>query len=514
MVRRHASSWATDVQARKARCRRELRGVRPRPSGARSTSGPSIPIMTSPSSQSRSSSRTTARPLRRALTADDGFSLIEVIATALVTVLLGAAMATGLIAQAHASGDQQMRSEADALVNQDQDRLRGVTDQALSNLASTGPTTSNPQVVGNESYTITSSAAYQTSAGSSSCASSSTAYFKISSQVSWTESFANNSTQTVSANSLLTRPVTGQLQTLVTDQTNAGGLAGVSVTATPPSGSSFPGQTGTTDSTGCSLFAGLGVANYAVTASKPGWVTPQNATTAYATARGDEHRVSRHPDPGPRRSGRPARSPPNFQAASPSAPGQADGVMYSGTGVGYPSVSGQGSTTTLPAASQTASSLFPFETTAGSRSTPTTTHFMAANAHLRALQRPISPRPRLPRARPPPRRSRSPSSISSRFWAMASAFSPATSCSPTALVAASTVTRRPLPRPVAGSGIGATAPGRPAGWQAPASHTRLRARCSRCAPISTYHLRLRHPSGSPPATTTGPRRPRTRASPR
>ncbi len=306
-----------------------------------------------------------ARAPRRVASVEAGFSLIEVLATALVTILLSLGVATALIAQTHSSGDQQLRSQANTLVNQDQDRLRGMSDEALSNLASNGSATAT-QTVGNETFTITSSASYQDALGNSSCKSSSVDYFKINSQVSWTEAFAGNSTQTVSADGLLARPVTGQLETLVTDQTGAG-LPGVSVTATPPSGSSASTQSGVTDSTGCSVFAGLGVTNsttsYTVTAAKSGWVTPQNlptaSTTAAITNTGSTATAAFT-------LGQAGSVTANFQAASPSAAGQADGVMYSGTGPGYSTVTGQGTTSTLPAATQTASSLFPFESTAGS----------------------------------------------------------------------------------------------------------------------------------------------------
>ena len=301
-----------------------------------------------------------ARPRCGTPASQDGFSLIEVLVTALIVALLATAVSTALIAQTHSSGDQQLRSQANTLVNQDQDRLRGLSDQALSSLASNGSATST-QTAGNQSYTITSSASYQDSSGNSSCASGSVDYFKINSTASWTEAFAGGSTRTASADSLLARPVTGELQTVVKDQTGSA-LPGVSVSATPTGGSTAS-QSGLTDSTGCSVFAGLSAGPYTVTASKSGYVTPTNTTPASSSQSvTDTGSVASAPFT----IGQAGSVTANFQAASPSAPGQADGLMYSGTGPGYQTVAGHGSTTTLPAAAQTAASLFPFESTANS----------------------------------------------------------------------------------------------------------------------------------------------------
>ena len=259
-----------------------------------------------------------------------GFTLIEVLVTALITGLLATATATALISQTHSSGDQRLRAQADTFVNQDQDRLRGLTDQLLSNLASSGPSSRSISVNG-ASFTVTSSAAYQDSSGTSSCASGSVDYFKVVSTVRWSESF-NNSTPAASAESLISRPVTGQLQTSVSDQTGAS-LAGVAVTATPSSGPG--GQTGQTDGAGCSLFAGLAAGPYTDRVAKSGYVDSSNSaspsqspsvtasgTTASATfVLGLAGSLS-------------ATFKASTTAASPTYGGQADALSYSGSGAG------------------------------------------------------------------------------------------------------------------------------------------------------------------------------------
>ena len=318
--------------------------------------------MTSSSHPISVASESAARPQRAPATAQDGFSLIEVLVTALIVVLLSVGVASALIAQTHSSGDQALRSQANTLVSQDQDRLRGLSDQALSALASSGSTTST-QTVGSQTYTVTSSAAYQDSSGNSSCASSAVDYYKITSTATWTEAFASASTQTASSDSLLARPVTGQLETVVTDQTGAP-VQGAAVTATPSPGST-PSQSGLTDSTGCSVFAGLANGSYAVAAAKTGYVSPQNLSSATTTQSINNTGSSATAASAALTLGLGGTVTANFVAAAPSGGGQANGLGYTGGGPGYSSVSGAGTKTTLPAASQSAGPLFPFESTTG-----------------------------------------------------------------------------------------------------------------------------------------------------
>jgi type II secretory pathway pseudopilin PulG len=70
-----------------------------------------------------------------------GFTIIEVLVSALMVILIGTATAKALITTAHVSGDQRLRAEADAIATQDQERLRGLSDEQLNGLSQTRPVT-------------------------------------------------------------------------------------------------------------------------------------------------------------------------------------------------------------------------------------------------------------------------------------------------------------------------------------------------------------------------------------
>jgi Tfp pilus assembly protein PilV len=203
---------------------------------------------------------------RRRLAGEVGFTLIEVLVSALMLALVAGATATALIVTSHASGDQRLRSEAQQLVNEDQDRLRGYSDEQLSQL--NGHPTRQAVVGGTTgtTFTIASASSYEDTAGGSSCTSQGAAYYRIVSTVSWTEPYSSRADTNVSAESLISRPVTGDLLTNVQDQTGAA-VSGVTVKA---SGASP--QSALTDASGCILFAGLTPDAYTATASKTGYV--------------------------------------------------------------------------------------------------------------------------------------------------------------------------------------------------------------------------------------------------
>ena len=125
---------------------------------------------------------------------------------------------------------------------------------------------------------MASSAAFQDASGNSSCTSTAQDFYKTSTTVSWTEAYSQG-TQSVSADSMLSRPVVGILQNAVTDQTGAG-LPGVSVTAAPATGTTgLVGQSGQTDTAGCTVFTDMTAGSYNVTVSKAGYVD-QTAVSA------------------------------------------------------------------------------------------------------------------------------------------------------------------------------------------------------------------------------------------
>jgi Tfp pilus assembly protein PilV len=182
-----------------------------------------------------------------------GFTLIEVLVSALLVVLIASAGAAALISGAHFSADQRWRSEANALAAQDQERLRGLSDEQLAGLNQSRTVT----LPTGGSFKVSSTASFLDATGGSSCTSSATAYYRTVSTVTWTESTGAPPVP-VTVTSVLARPVSGDLLTQVTDDALAP-LAGATVTATGPSR-----QSATTDANGCVVFAGLTPGSYAV----------------------------------------------------------------------------------------------------------------------------------------------------------------------------------------------------------------------------------------------------------
>jgi Tfp pilus assembly protein PilV len=290
-------------------------------------------------------------PLRR-VGSEAGFSLIEVLVSALMVILIASAAATALIATGQFSGNQRSRSQADALASQDQERLRGLSDQQLSGLNQTLPVSLN-----GSTFSVHSTATYLDTTGASSCTSSTAAYYKIASTVTWTDSLSNQPAS-IAEESLLTRPVAGDLLTQATDQTGTP-LPGVGINAAGASN-----QTGTTDANGCVLFAGLTPGAYTVALTPPAGDVDLNGnsaptgtatvtTTSTATTLGNVFHFG------------PAGSiVGTFTSSTAGAAGEADGLSWLGGGSPFVMTGGfQVTPLTAPSAPQptfTTRSLFPF----------------------------------------------------------------------------------------------------------------------------------------------------------
>jgi prepilin-type N-terminal cleavage/methylation domain-containing protein len=291
---------------------------------------------------------------RRRLAGDAGFTLIEVLVSALLVALIAAAASKALITTTHASADQRLRSQADGLATQDQERLRGLSDQQLESLSQTRTST-----VGGTTFTVQSVATYLDTSGATSCASTAAAYFKIASTVTWSEGFTT-APASINEESLLSRPVTGDLLTQVTDQTG-GALSGVTITPTGPST-----QTATTDSKGCVMFAGLTPGLYSVAVGYAGYVDPngKSAPTGSATV---TTTGTAQPNNGAFRLGLAGSIVGTFRTAYPTSgplTGQGDGISWLGNLGSIPMSGGfQTAPTTdpsTPGAGYTTGSLFPF----------------------------------------------------------------------------------------------------------------------------------------------------------
>lgn len=302
-----------------------------------------------------SSSPTTASPARHlsgraTLGSEAGLTLIEVLVTALIVMLLAAATAQALISTAHFSGDQRIRSQADALASQDQQRLRGLSDEQLNGLNQ-----SRTQTVDGNDFTVKSVSSSLDTAGGSSCTSQAAASYKITSTVSWTEGFSNRTDTSVTEESLLARPVTGDLLAQVNDQTHQP-LPGVTVVASGPST-----QTATTDSNGCVLFAGLKPGIYATTLTDLGYVDPNGKAsppnnTATVTTSGVAN-----PAGNPFEMGLAGSIAGTFTTSTAGAGGEADGISWLGSGA-LDAMSGfQSTPISAPMTSLTTGPLFPFD---------------------------------------------------------------------------------------------------------------------------------------------------------
>ncbi len=197
--------------------------------------------------------------------AQDGFTLIEVLMSALIVTLIAGAVAGGLAANVKATGDQHRRTEAQALAQQDQERLKGLSAAQLDNLSQTYTSTQD-----NYKFTVSSRAWYLNSTSGASCSSAGGAgatYFKTISTVTWTDPTGTARTLATDE-SVITPPAGGSILAQFHDQTTAP-LSGVNVAASGPES-----DAATSDGNGCTIFTGLDTGNYNLTFTDTGYVDP------------------------------------------------------------------------------------------------------------------------------------------------------------------------------------------------------------------------------------------------
>jgi type II secretory pathway pseudopilin PulG len=289
-----------------------------------------------------------------------GFSIIEVLVSALLVILIASATARALISSSHFSGDQRFRSQADSVANQDQERLRGLSDQQLIQLDSASQT--RTVTLNSTTFTVTSSSSYLTTTGSSGCTSTAAAYYKVVSTVSWNEGFSSRPA-TLKEESVLSRPVSGDLPVVVTDQTGAG-LSGVAIVAT---GSST--QSGTTDGNGCVLFAGLIPGSYTIKLTDAGYVDPNGnpspLSLSTSVASSGTAAQTAHMGLGGSFTGTFVAATGLTSPNPTTATGEADGISWTGTGGSYGMSAPQTNTASTPQQQLATDQLFPFSGTNG-----------------------------------------------------------------------------------------------------------------------------------------------------
>jgi prepilin-type N-terminal cleavage/methylation domain-containing protein len=197
--------------------------------------------------------------------AQDGFTLIEVLVSALLVLIISAGVATALISATDFTGHERSSSQANAVAQQDQERLKSMSDSQLTSLRQTRIVPLN-----NTQFTVVSTATFLDANGNSSCSSGSNAYFKLTSTVS-SAATVGNPAQSVTEETVITRPLAGTLLVKVGDQTGMP-LSGAAI-AVAGQNTGY-NASATTDTNGCAAFAGLPTDGYAITATDPGYVDP------------------------------------------------------------------------------------------------------------------------------------------------------------------------------------------------------------------------------------------------
>ncbi|MDX6609960.1 MAG: hypothetical protein QOF85_1885 [Solirubrobacterales bacterium] len=216
-------------------------------------------------------------PGRRTTHGEDGFALIEVLVSALVLAIVAAGVLALLQATTRSAASERRHSEAYALVQEDQARLRSLRLSSLNRLQQKNEFTLDGTV-----FTVESIGVFVNNSTSepSACSGSTSAdYVRITSTVTWPGSLAPVVIQSiVSPSSGSLDPNHGAL--IVTTKNAAGkALSGVGISGSGPG--SF---NGTTDSSGCANFTDLSTGNYTVTPTATGLVgrdgKPPHAETA------------------------------------------------------------------------------------------------------------------------------------------------------------------------------------------------------------------------------------------
>ena len=218
--------------------------------------------------------RAFGRRLRALSGSEKGFTLIEVLVSALVVTLIAGAVAEALMTNVKVSADQHRRNEAQMLAEQDQERLKGLSAEQLDNLNQTYNATYDGY-----KFQVNSQAWYLSSTNGTACSSGSGATnFKTISTVSWTDP-TNTERALATDESVIAPDAGGSILAQFHDQTTAP-LSGVSVSATGPES-----DAATSDVNGCTIFTGLDTGSYNLTFTDTGYVDPNgNASPIADTA--------------------------------------------------------------------------------------------------------------------------------------------------------------------------------------------------------------------------------------
>jgi type II secretory pathway pseudopilin PulG len=220
----------------------------------------------------------TLRRLRSRLQRDErGFALIEVLVSAMLLVLVATGVYAGLDGASNTSGLNKRRSQASAVAQQDQDRMRSMGVAELSNYRE-----DHSVPVGVLDYRVISTASWVTDdTGSASCTSGQAQahYLRIESSVTW----AQMTVAPVTIESIVAPPAgsfggdVGSLAVQVRDR-NGVGEPGVSVSL-----AGARSYTDVTNDAGCVLWGYLPGGNYTVSLARAGYVDPNGVANPAKT---------------------------------------------------------------------------------------------------------------------------------------------------------------------------------------------------------------------------------------
>lgn len=200
------------------------------------------------------------RQMNHALRGEDGFTIVEVVVSALVMITVSLATLGAIESAGRSTAEERHRAQAYAIAQDDQAQLRSMSISQLSNYSRTRTLTQD-----NSQYTVTSKATFVTDTTGTQTCSASTAsadYISVASTVTWP---SIGSRPPAVVKSIVTPPNgsiaanRGALAILVIDGSNAP-LAGVSVSGSGPG--TFSGTTG---DDGCVLFGNLPEGDYTLT---------------------------------------------------------------------------------------------------------------------------------------------------------------------------------------------------------------------------------------------------------
>ncbi|HEY1360403.1 MAG TPA: hypothetical protein VGF21_19025 [Thermoleophilaceae bacterium] len=208
--------------------------------------------------------------LRRSAREEDGFTIIEVLVSAVLVALSAIGVFTALDSASATSGRDKAKNIASQLAESDQERMRQMRLSQINNLRETRTETSD-----GDSFTVTSRADWVNDAsGTQSCTGSNTSfdYLKIRSTVTWS---GMGSAKPVVEDSLRSVPngsfsaTQGSLAIQISDRTGTG-LSGVAVSV-----AGAKNFNETTNSNGCIFIGYIPAGTYTISFGQSGYVESQ-----------------------------------------------------------------------------------------------------------------------------------------------------------------------------------------------------------------------------------------------